>query len=178
MRSRAAIVLTLASALLLLLPASSIARQTEASVVHVKRATEGKPWAGSYLKSSLRVTHSRVVWLKWRGAYSTWADGGYDWNRVWGNTNMGVSPSKVTGSVSKVLAWEWPTMTGSMDFGHPNGGQYISAGRVKVRLKPGNGTKIIKIHYNLRIVQQWNGVGFVPDFPVSSTYRKSIRLAM
>jgi hypothetical protein len=143
-----------------------------------RKAVEGRPWTGSYLRSSTTVVHSRDVWLKWQGIYATWADGGPDWDIVWGRTNMGVMTGKVTGDVSKVLKWDWPTFEGRMDSAHPEGGIYTSAGRVKVRLKSGNGPKVIKLGYSLKIVQQYNYCNFEPYYPWSPTYKTTLKLAM
>jgi hypothetical protein len=65
-----------------------------------------------------------------------------------------------------------------MDFEHPSAGLYYDSGRAKVRLTAGNGRKTVKLRFKLRIVSQHNFVDFVPNFPLSPTFKRTVRLAM
>jgi len=184
MRIRLAVLLSLTFAILLLLPAVSFGHDGAAAIAGAsgdggsavaRMAESGHPWAGSYLQlspSSLKRTKSRTIWVKYSCTYSTWADGASGWD---GWEDLSIVPQPRISGVATVLAWQEDNLSWSYDFEHHNGVLAYCSGRAKVKLTAGSGKKTIRLHFRLFVVDPGSG-NFVPNYPISPTYTKSVTL--
>jgi hypothetical protein len=186
MRRRLVILLSLAVTALLLLPALAVARDSTAAEATIAggppplpdvTAVYGKPWTGSYLRkvpSTLTRTKVRNIWVKWRGIFNTWADGGPGWKESAGDDTLPPRPS-LSGNISRVLQWEYGETAWYYDPADTGGWFNYMDGRAKVRLAAGNGKKVIKLRFKMAV---YSDSAYTPNYPISPTYTKTVTLAM